>query len=93
MRFSEEDGVLSAAQARARTTVGVEDSLIREEMRSIMALIKQRSGYGYSNAYVIAQRRRVNDQVVLLLDHYGYKVKSELREGTVYYDWVISWEK
>ena len=96
MKFSEEDGILTAAQARARTTYGVEDSIVREELREIMAKIKIQSGYGYPLCFISFQSRHINPAVREQLEKIGYKVESEPHEhkginGRTEYQWEIDW--
>lgn len=98
MRFTEEDKILTATQARARSVDGTEDSLIREPVREAMAYIRRSSLYGYNETQMNSQRK-MSDTVMDELKSFGYKVHQEessyqylkKSNGVVLFDITISW--
>ena len=69
MKFSKEDEIITAEEARDRSEIGREDSIIRENIRDIMRDIKQKSFYGY---------RILTKWVYLVGDEEFKKIKIEI---------------
>jgi hypothetical protein len=96
VKLTEEDGVLTAMQARIRAEKKEDDSLIRSELREIMARIREASGYGYSQTVLPSNKRTISPKVNELLAGMCYTVESKETQnymGCTVYDWVISWGK
>jgi hypothetical protein len=100
MKFTEEDGIIPAYHALYRSHHGVEDSLDREDIRTIMGYIKRSSGYGYRETLIMSQHRIISQVVIEEIEKLGYTIKCEVRphwneksaqRGMVQYDWRISW--
>ncbi len=71
MRFTEEDDILTADEARDRSKLGLEDSKIREGIRAIMGDIKHLSYYGL---------RAINHTIRLKNDEEYKKIKEEVEK-------------
>ena len=47
MKFTKEDKIITAKEARERSALGSEDSVVREAIRAIMMKISYKAYYGY----------------------------------------------
>jgi len=100
MKFTEEDGIIPASLALYRSHHGVEDSLDREDIRTIMGYIKRSSGYGYRDTMLMSHHRPISQTVIDEIEKLGYTIKCDTRphwdddrakRGLVQYDWRINW--
>jgi len=94
MKFTEDDGIITAKQATKRSQNGTEDSLTREAVRGIMAYVKRSSEYGYWNT-TIWNNPVMSDEIKDILTDLGYKFYFKpcgtSRPDWVRWDWIISW--
>lgn len=76
MKFNEEDKIITAEEARERSDKGVEDSVIRESIREVMAEIKHMSTYGFgtTGAFIRIKTQEEFDLIKLELEKLGYKI-------------------
>ncbi len=84
MKYTKEDGILTAEEAKTRSKNGQEDSMVRESIRSAMADIREKSCYGYritTNWIHIRndkEFKKIKDEIQKL----GFKVKLKDTEKT-----------
>ena len=84
MKFTEEDQIITAEEAKKRSAVGQEDSLIRESIREIMSEIKQRSYYGYRaiTHWVRLREDKEFETIKKEVKKLGFKIKLTDTEKT-----------
>lgn len=94
MKFFSEDNVISAEEARCRSSVGKEDSVHREDIRQVMDSVRSMSFYGYTETVIFSGKSMspiAKEELVKL----GYIVKEVYQTNAysvnVSYTWTISW--
>ncbi len=102
MKFTKEDGVITAKEATNRCKNGKDDSVVREQIRTIMVRIKLLSGYGIN---IIKEQtstiyQKLQNETIKELEKLGYIVKQEQQKDTVcyhilgpVYEYTVTWPK
>lgn len=97
MRFTEEDGIITAEEARERSSLGTDDSLVREAVRDVMTYVKRSSYYGFRSTTLILNYQIPSDLVRKEIEALGYTLEYKesywqpRKDKIINYDWTIYW--
>ena len=98
MKFTEEDGIISAAEARLRSIDGTEDSQQRESIRMAMEYIKRSSYYGHRVTVLLRlpewQSLKTFPETQKMFEDWGYEIRETEHvepSSNKTYSWYISW--
>lgn len=92
IRLTEEDGIITADQARGRSNSHTDDSIIREPLREIMALVKDKSTWGLRSTTktIFGENHPLPVETINILEQLGYTVETLPGYGEKY-NYRISW--
>ena len=108
MKFTKEDGIITAKEATERSKSGIEDSTVREQVRIAMVRVKRISSYGYNKieGRTFIGHSKLEDKTIEILEYFGYSVSQFVdisstnfnrnggfNKNKVEYKWIIAWPK